>query len=134
MGKFHSKTAEEADDLLSQSMPSSRRAIKPIKSAAPLPAVTLNGSKDAINEKVNIKTEISEKPPAKKPKKAEAKPVKEPVNNAPIEPKAKIELDDSDPDKISCPICTKLWHKSNLRFVTGPLAVPESRESIILII
>ena len=117
MGKFHSKTAEEADDLLSQSMPSSRRAIKPIKSIAT--TVTSNESKDAIIEKVNIKTEISEKPPAKKPKKAEAKPVKESVNNASIEPKAKIEADDSDPDKISCPICTKLWHKSNLRFVSA---------------
>ena len=117
MGKFHSKTAEEADALLSQSLPSSRRAIKPLKESAkeavPLPAAT---SKD-VSATVSIKTEVSGKPSAKKPKEAAVKPAKQPVKKVPIEPKAKIEADVTDPDKISCPICTKLWHKSNLRFL-----------------
>ena len=120
MGKFHSKTAEEADALLSQSLPSSRRAIKPLKEFAkevlPLPAGTSNGSKDIVNAKVTIKTEISGKSSAKKTKEVAVKPAKQPVKKVPIEPKAKIEADVTDPDKISCPICTKLWHKSNLRF------------------
>ena len=119
MGKFHSKTAEEADALLSQSLPSSRRAIKPLKESAkevlPFPAGTSNGSKDVVNTKVTIKTEISGK--SKKPKEVAVKPTKQPVKKVPIEPKAKIEADVTDPDKISCPICTKLWHKSNLRFL-----------------
>ena len=132
MGKFHSKTAEEADALLSQSLPSTRRAIKPIKdstkTALPLPTTTSIGSepnKDAQSKKVNIKTDISEQPPAKKQKVTAVKPVKQSAKSVPIEPKAKIEADDSDPDKISCPICTKLWHKSNLRYVSLPLVVLE---------
>ena len=29
---------------------------------------------------------------------------------------AKMEVDvDADPDKIGCPICSKQWHRSNLR-------------------
>ena len=119
MGKFHSKTAEEADALLSQSLPSSRRAIKPLKESAkdvlPLPVEKSNGSKDVDSSIVSIKTEISGKPPSKKPKDATVKPAKQTIKKVPIEPKAKIEADVTDPDKISCPICTKLWHKSNLR-------------------
>ena len=130
MGKFHSKTAEEADALLSQSLPSTRRAIKPIKNSTTLPLSTTTSTvsepnKDAESKKVNIKTDISEQPPAKKPKVTAVKPVKQSVKSVPIEPKAKIEADDSDPDKISCPICTKLWHKSNLRYVISPRVVLE---------
>jgi len=106
MGKFHSKTAEEADVLLSQALPSSRK---------PLPAVTSSVSKYAKNTTSNIKTEVLGKPEAKKSKEVVVKPAKQPLAKISIEPKAKIEADVTDPDKISCPICKKLWHKSNLR-------------------